>query len=81
MLKKSSAMNPNQVNPEYFFCLKDQMLAARQNMINLLLQETNHTFKKEWCIKSLLENKDDFEGSLLWLKNNAPSKLKMDFPS
>jgi len=72
MLQKSSALNPNIVNPDYSFCLKDHTLAIRMNMLNLLLQETNNSYQKEWCIKSLLDTKDDFERSLLWLKNNAP---------
>ena len=74
MLQKSNALNPNNQSPVYSFCIKDRTLVSRSNLVALLLDSTSGRYAKEWCVKALMDTKDDFDRSLSWLSMNAPHK-------
>ncbi|KAJ3363011.1 hypothetical protein HDU91_003149 [Kappamyces sp. JEL0680] len=72
LLQQSALMKPQA--PYYSLCVQDQTSARRHVMAKQLQEISENRHHREWCIKALLECKEDGDRALAWLRSNAPVK-------
>ena len=70
---KSSAIGRPK-DPVYHFCVADKSISDRILKANQMVDITKDQYRVEYCVKALIESREDVTVSLSWLSRNAPKQ-------
>jgi hypothetical protein len=70
--KSSAIVNPK--NPVYYLCNPDPILQRRILLAKRLQEMCNSMYRLEYCVKSLMESREDITSANNWLSKNAPKQ-------
>jgi Amino-terminal Zinc-binding domain of ubiquitin ligase E3A len=68
--KSSAIVKPK--DPIYHFCNPDPVLQTRILLARRLQEMSESSYRLEYCVKALIECKEDITSALRWLAKNAP---------